>query len=494
MLYIKRVFPICVCLWLLFACNSEPTEIAVQDVYLSQDRAEMIVGETVQLEAIIYPSNATDKKIYWASSKQSVAGVSDRGHVTAIEPGVTTVSAFAGGKKADCLITVMPKTILVSSITVDPTTLSLTEGDRGVIIAIVNPEDASDKSIEWMSSDTSVAIVDNYGNVSAVSAGTTFIYATVGGQSACCQVSVSKRAIAVSSISLNINTLYLEIGANESLLASVEPENATNKEVFWNSSNESVAIVSQLGLVSALSAGEAIITAKAGEYSAICNVVVNEPITIEAIDVGLSVKWGSCNLGSSTPEGKGDFYAWGEVETYYQSGSSLNNPVWRNGKEEGYTWGSYVFGHDYRSLIKYCPVGMSDYWGGEREPDGKTALELEDDAANIRLGGQWRIPTSEEWMELIDKCSWEWAEQDGVYGFIISGQNDARIFLPAAGYFLERYYQSMSTTKVGCYWSASLDKNSPQRAKGLYFEGGYEISVDSDGRCFGRLIRPVVDY
>ena len=115
--------------------------------------------------------------------------------------------------------------------------------------------------------------------------------------------------------------------------------------------------------------------------------VIGTPV---AVDLGLSVKWAWFNLGASLPEEYGDYYAWGETEPYY---SSLDPLTWKDGKEAGYYWLSYKWcmgSGD--TMTKYCTESTYTY-GYNGFTDGKTVLNLEDDAAHVNLGGKWRMPT-----------------------------------------------------------------------------------------------------
>ena len=119
----KRFLPFLFLMLFLSACNNKETEVAVSSVSLNQATAEMIIGETVQLQVSISPSNATDKTVLWGSSKQSVATVTDSGRVTAISEGSSTITATAGGKSATCQVTVSKGYIAVTSVTLNKTEL-----------------------------------------------------------------------------------------------------------------------------------------------------------------------------------------------------------------------------------------------------------------------------------------------------------------------------------------------------------------------------------
>ena len=149
--------------------------------------------------------------------------------------------------------------IKVSSIVLDKSSLNLKRGEYAVLNATVLPEDATDKSYAWSSSDASVVSVDSDGLISALSEGFALVTATTsdGGLSASCAVAVT---VPVSGIILTPASLALVEGSTAALEAAVLPEDATNKEVAWSSDNPSVATVSRSGIVTAVSPGDAVIT------------------------------------------------------------------------------------------------------------------------------------------------------------------------------------------------------------------------------------------
>ena len=160
----------------------------------------------------------------------------------------------------------------------------------------------------------------------------------------------------------------------------------------------------------------------------------NEKTTHDYVDLGLSVKWATCNVGADKPEDNGNLYAWGETEVKEQY-------TVRTSK-----WGSMPF-----SLKKY---NINSEQG---TVDNKTTLDLEDDVAHVTWGGNWRMPTREEMDELHDNCTWEWTTLNGVNGYRVTskkqGYTNRSIFLPAAGYKANGRYQYGSN---GNYWSRSL--------------------------------------
>jgi uncharacterized protein (TIGR02145 family) len=164
-----------------------------------------------------------------------------------------------------------------------------------------------------------------------------------------------------------------------------------------------------------------------------------------AVDLGLSVKWANCNVGASTPEEYGDYFAWGEVHP-------KNN--------------TYTYGLDSKTLPPHA------------------------DAATVNWGGAWRMPTDAEWTELREQCTWTWTTQNGVYGRkVTSKTNGNSIFLPAAGYLNGSSLEDAGSH--GFYWSSSLYTDYPPNCAWYvgfnsdHVYGGYTY------RHGGRPVRPV---
>ncbi len=166
--------------------------------------------------------------------------------------------------------------VAVTDIVLSETEKTVNEGETFTLTATVNPADATNPAIEWSSSDVAVATVDENGVVAAVSEGEATITATSVAdptKTASCKVVVKKPFVAVDGITLSETTAKLEIGSTITLTATVSPENATEPAVTWSSDNTAVATVED-GVVTAVSVGEAVITAKAGEMTAECKVTV----------------------------------------------------------------------------------------------------------------------------------------------------------------------------------------------------------------------------
>lgn len=185
------------------------------------------------------------------------------------------------------------------------------------------------------------------------------------------------------------------------------------------------------------------------------------------VDLGLSVKWATMNVGASSPEDYGDYFAWGETEPkdYYE----YSTYKWCNGSST--------------TLTKYNTSNSSGI------VDNKMQLDLSDDAARANWGGNWRMPTDAEITELLDECTWIWIEQDGVDGYAItSKKNGNAIFLPTAGNYYDN--ELSGTGNFGEYWSSSLNMDYPDRAWVIYFHSTDTNRIHNT-RCRGRSVRPV---
>ena len=209
---------------------------------------------------------------------------------------VTATNDYGSDSKEFTLTIDQQGTIHVTSVSLDKTSLELTEGGTGTLIATVEPNNATNRNVTWESSNTSVATVDANGLVTAVSAGTATITATADGKSATCTVTVTAATVPVTGVTMNKTSTSLYVGDTETLTATVAPDNATNRAVTWASSNPSVAKVEN-GVVTALACGTAVITATTqdGNHTATCAVTVrpdippanpNYRITVEATQGG----------------------------------------------------------------------------------------------------------------------------------------------------------------------------------------------------------------
>ncbi len=179
----------------------------------------------------------------------------------------------------------------------------------------------------------------------------------------------------------------------------------------------------------------------------------DEPVTPpdehEWVDLGLpsGTLWATCNVGATSPEEYGDYFAWGETAP-----------------KEVYDWSTYVLcnGRD-STLTKYCTDAACGV------VDNKTELEPEDDAAYVNWGPSWRMPTMDQLLELKDVCSWQRAEMNGVTGALVTGPNGNTVFFPLAG-----ARNGTEFERVGSYvyfWSTALFIDDTRVARYLYSNG-----------------------
>ena len=377
---------------------------------------------------------------------------------------------------------------LVTNIVLNHTSLDMYPNDTQQLTATVMPSDAENKIVSWESSNTAVAFVSTSGLVTAKAKGTCTITcsATDGsGVKAECRVNVNERKIPVESITLSYTSIRLQKNETQKLYAHVEPEDATNHTVSWESSNTSVATVSSNGLVTAKAVGKSTITCRATDGSGVydeCQVEVFVPQSgttdgHQWVDLGLpsGTLWATCNVGASTPEGKGDFYAWGEIKT-----------------KEVYSVATYKYLENVSSVHDYNMNCMTKY----NSKDYLRELLPEDDIATVKWGSNWQMPSYAQIQELANKSytTVEWITQNGVIGMKVTGKfSGMSIFIPASGaYDFDGYYDDDSYNVEGCYWSRSLaDKEDFSFYMDIEYGWSNNLMCHSNYRFFGYSIRPV---
>ena len=354
------------------------TSTSVKAITLNPTSLSLRVGETATITATVSPSNATNKKIIWSSSNASVVTV-DEGVVAAIAVGTADVIALSddGGISATCHITV-------------------TDGTG------INPDPGKeDPSIHGTPVITGDYSYDGYSKV--IVTGTCNVEPLMG-----------------------VSVMYGIMYSNEDLTKEPETEEAEEKDANNRFSCEiSTSPNGEIYYYRAFATrgGETFL----GEIKSFKTKEII-PTTGNAIDMGVSVKWASCDLGANKPEEEGNKYAWGETLT--KSDYTMENYKF-------YT-GSYVSSISGLTLLKECSKYNSS--------DGKKVLDLEDDAANVNLHGNWRIPTYEEAKELIENCDvYEDAGYNGKLGTaMISKKTGNALFLPEG---------------LRWYWTSSLCGN-----------------------------------
>ncbi len=265
-----------------------PTTVAVTGVSLNKQTLSMVEGDSETLTSTVAPSNATNKAVSWKSSDASVASVDNSGKVTAVKAGSATITVTTtdGSKTATCSVTVTAKTIEVNDVGLDKSEMEMVAGDSYQFTVTLKPDNASDKTLSWSSSDENVATVDNSGKVTAISEGkvTITVKTSNPAQSASCDITVKAASIPVTGV--NIDSWIINIGVNETaaIAYTIQPEDATNKEVTFSSDNTDVVAVDSEGTLVGVSSGSAKVTVTTvdGGFSSICTVnVVGSVGTIE---------------------------------------------------------------------------------------------------------------------------------------------------------------------------------------------------------------------
>ncbi len=196
--------------------------------------------------------------------------------------------------------------------------------------------------------------------------------------------------------------------------------------------------------------------------------VEKEPVGDDWVDLGLpsGLLWATRNVGATSPEDYGDYFAWGETTP-----------------KSVYSGITYIYSRDYDQLTKYC--NNSDY-GYNGFTDNLTILQPGDDAATANYGG--RTPTKEEWEELINNTTVTWTTQNGVNGRLFTGTNGNSLFLPAAGF--REYFSLDDAGSYGYYWSSSLHTDDPDGAWCFDFDSGYQ-GMNGSLRYCGLSVRAV---
>lgn len=193
---------------------------------------------------------------------------------------------------------------------------------------------------------------------------------------------------------------------------------------------------------------------------------------MELIDLGLSSRYATCNLGANTPMEYGDYYAWGELEPKSQ-----------------YDTVNYLYSVNGNN--KYGHAGDCS----RLDASIKTILDPKDDVAHIRLGGSWRLPSLNDISELHDKCSWRWMKRNEVKGYLVTskvdGYTDRSIFLPAAGFLLDS--EAINIGRSGHYWTSRLYSQNAKHAISTVFDRHLLIRFLPNQRYAGLPIRPVCD-
>ncbi|MBR4381047.1 MAG: Ig-like domain-containing protein [Bacteroidaceae bacterium] len=267
----------------------ENKTVKVESVSISATTVNITEGGSQTITVSVSPANATNKKYTFSSSDPSVATVDENGKITALKSGEVTITVTTadGSKTATCKVTVTVKEVAVESVALDKTELTIEEEQSEKLIATINPDDATNTDMTWASSDESILTVDKDGKISALKAGEATVTVTTadGQKTAVCKVTVTAKVIPVNSVSLNKTELTIKVDETETLSAIISPNNATNADVTWKSSDTSIATVDKDGKITAISRGTVTITVTTsdGNKVATCKVTVKNKGEITTI-------------------------------------------------------------------------------------------------------------------------------------------------------------------------------------------------------------------
>ncbi len=421
---------------------------AISPRYVVFDKftAELELGETMELTPTVYPPDATPTTIYWLSTNTAVATVYD-GLVTAVGAGECDIIAACADKQAYCHVTVLPERV---TITIDCHEARLLPNHTLKLNATCSPY-AVDLAVT--SSNPAVALprlVNGTIMVVGIAEGTATITVNAAdgwGNPDQCEVTVYTELGDVNSDGF-VNIADVTSVIDYLLGDDTALTNADNADV---NSDGTINIADVTELIDFLLNGYWPWEDPGDEH--------------EWVDLGLpsGTLWATCNIGADSPEEYGEYFAWGETEP-----------------KEYYDWSTYKWCNGSKNtLTKYCT--NSNYG----TVDNKTELEPEDDAAYVNWGPSWRMPTLEQYKELLSKCYCIWSSN----GFHVMGPNGNTLFLPNAGNRLNESINGVES--CGRYWSRTLDNGSrTDRAYYLAFTSNAKLTTVIS-RDYGHSVRAV---
>ena len=527
----------------VWACSAEKDApvIAAESVSIEQGDLSLKVGQTAGLSATVLPDNTTDKTVLWASSDEDVVMVSRDGKALAISAGEVEISAEIGGKSDFITIVVTEEASGTGESRAETAGAEKITAVSAVLKGRARPESGA-VEVGFQYSKSAVMLPFEAVTVAAAAPDasngfeaaavplepdTKYYYRSVFKQGEKEYYGAVKEFTtkALSTLFGTGNAPEETIDCRHAVLhADLDPADLSYTDIIfgflWGTSEDALDKTIVVGGGAEM---PAVIGSRTFSYDLTGLTYLAEywyraflkidgryyygnlksfetpDYTIGPIDLGLSVKWADGNLGATTPDAAGDYYAWGEVETYY---SSLNPLKWKSGKKNGYTTDSYRwYGSSSTSVLKYNAFPDYPPYAPSSVHDDKIVLDPEDDAARVILGGDWRMPTYEEMSELVTSCDWKWTVTDLTGGYTVTGPNGNSIFLPAAGTFNNK--DLWLARSKGAYWTTALcspevmEEWEPQRALHLLFYSNYissEILDANESRTQGLSIRAVIDY
>ena len=294
-------------------------EVNVKKIRLVPNRSSIDVGKMTQIVALIEPKNATNRDLVWTSSDTKIATVDSKGFVKGLKEGTVTITAKTKDGKVIANVTIkikskeMPKQI--ESLSFSQDNVSVKKGDTQKLIVTIKPSELSSSKLTWESSDKNIVTVDSNGNIKGINVGKATITVTSSnGKKATCTVNVTTDEIKVDEIILTPTESTITEGDTAQIIAEIKPENATNRDLVWESSNPAVATVDSKGFVKGLKNGVVTITAKTKDGKVVASVELTIEKEIEEFSVydneHTSLTWNGSNdlkifsKSSNTMDGK----------------------------------------------------------------------------------------------------------------------------------------------------------------------------------------------
>ncbi|GEM_PF-304509 len=421
--------------------------------WLSLSRTSGKSDATLTVEAMANTSmkSRSDKITFKAGDTSYTVSISQEGAAPTFSVTPTSAEFTAdGGSKS---LTITSNQMWTASASASWILLSKNAGNGNATLTVTA---SANTSIEERTGEVTFEAGGNFYTVSVIQAG----------------------AIPTFSISPT-SAFFTSSGGSETLIISSNHSWIASTDVSWltlsDNSGTGDATLSLTAEANNSTSGRfGLVTFSAGEANYIIDISQNgveEIIDGHAfVELGLpsGLLWATCNVGANNPEDYGDYFAWGETKP--------------NGS---YEWSSYKYCNGSNStMTKYCTDSSYGI------VDNKTVLDLEDDAAHVNWGGSWRMPTFDEFQELIDNCTWTWTIHGGHDGYkVASTANGNSIFLPAAGY--RDGIGSNNVETNGYYWSSSLHTSFPYRAWRLLFILSNSRAMYGSSRLSGHSVRPV---
>lgn len=487
--------------------------VAVSGITLNKTNLSLIEGEEFTLVPTVTPDNATDKSVKWSSGNAAIVTVSAEGVVKALKAGKTIVTATTldQGQAAYCSIDIFED---MSTVTGAATHISCRNAEvSGKAALTVKP--STDFSFGVLYSTSSEVIIGSATQIKVdafdsdynytVSTGvlepeTTYYYRSyiIRDKEISYGELKSFTTLAVSSMiqTLDVTDIYrIDAVLNASLdltdcrydkleygfeLTPVggsphDVKSSNHSENKFSAMDDSLSRDTEYSVVAYVTLDGRTYKGETKSFKTLMN---KDP---ELVDLGLSVKWATWNLGASKPEEYGDYYQWAGLEDVTSTSIYLNFNYcpYHTGSSNRSGWTKY------NTIRSYGIV------------DNKTVLDPDDDVAHVKLGGKWRMPTEEEWRELMNfhNCYWEWTSVNGIKGYMVWAIKTElagnKIFLPAANYRLNDIVSGGDS--FGSYWSSSLCSREPDRAYNVYFNSNKNQlgGLSGNARYLGLSVRPV---